>query len=125
MNTTISNTKTKTEETKPCDDCSRPSVQCCGLTDEDDKEIWKCEGCCCGEEEYVCCGCGCEMADRVDYGNNADVGDTCCELCFAVFLATDGGAELFTCDKCMKNFMSGDGEECPHCGYCPRLDGAD
>ena len=31
--------------------------------------------------------------------------------------------EDFNCDKCRKDFKSWDGEQCPHCGYVPRLDG--
>jgi hypothetical protein len=34
------------------------------------------------DDELVCCGCGCDMEGAEDFGNNADVADTCCEACW-------------------------------------------
>lgn len=39
------------------------------------------------EEELVCCGCDRPMEGEEDFGNNADVADTCCEECFNKHLA--------------------------------------
>jgi hypothetical protein len=47
-------------ETKmnPCTECSKTSTQCCGLLNDDNKEIWVCEDCCCGKQNTKTYGRG-------------------------------------------------------------------
>ena len=34
-----------------------------------------------------CCGCGIPVPNAEDFGNNADVAETCCKTCFEAELA--------------------------------------
>lgn len=34
-----------------------------------------------------CCGCGTQVLDTEDFGNNADVSETCCKACFEAELS--------------------------------------
>jgi hypothetical protein len=36
------------ESRRPCDECKTSCKQCCGLEDDEGKEMWRCSLCCCG-----------------------------------------------------------------------------
>jgi hypothetical protein len=86
------------------------------LSDEMRKEGWRSDE---DEDEKKpkdCGVCGFSSILALPCGNFNEDGVWVCQDC------EEKDYETFNCSKCDRDFKSSDGEECPHCGYCPRLD---
>ena len=68
--------------------------------------------------------CVCDKCEKPTSDELTEIdGEAVCEECREAMNDDDEDLETFHCPKCDQTFKSIDGEECEHCGYCPRLDG--